>query len=318
MKISLIISIFVALVLGIGFGYYHYSDFYAKRNIDSVVVDIEKGATYNDVGDILAKNKVIDNPIAFNYLARIIFFGKTFKAGEYEFGGELSPFEIALKIIKHQVIQYNITIPEGFTAKQIVEILYKLPKLQGEIDKIPDEGSLFPDTWVYIKGDSRMTLLTLMQKKMDKELDKIWQNKGDINPIKSKVELLILASLIEKETGIASERPIVSGVFYNRLRMNMKLQSDPTTIYPLSNFTGDLNRYLTKKDLESINEWNTYTREGLPKTPICNPSLAAIQAAADPATHKYLFFVANGNRGHSFAETYAQHKRNVEAYRLLN
>ena len=186
--------------------------------------------------------------------------------------------------------------------------------LTGKITESALEGQLLPETYTFAKGETRDNIIKKAKADMEKNLDEIWQKRAEGLPLKDKNELLILASLIEKETGINAERGKVASVFYNRLKIDMPLQTDPTVIYAITLGKSDLGRALTRKDLQTESPYNTYLYKGLPPTPICNAGRAALEAAANPTDTPYFYFVADGNGGHRFAKTLTEHNNNVRLW----
>ena len=219
-------------------------------------------------------------------------------------------------------VLYRFTAPEGLTSAQIIRAMKANDALTGEIDSIPAEGTLLPETYMVPRAMSRADLLKQMQRAQSELIDKLWETRQKDLPIKTKAEAIILASVVEKETGVGGERDVVAGVFINRLRRGMRLQSDPTIIYgvskgePLYNKKGQ-RRTLYRSEIDRKTDWNTYQIDGLPKTPICNPGAEAIAAVLAPAKTDYLFFVADGSGGHVFAKTVAEHNRNVKNWRKI-
>lgn len=236
------------------------------------------------------------------------------KIGEYQLMPEASLEQTLAQISTGLSYQRRLTILEGWRSQDVIAALNEAPMLQGIITRIPPEGSLFPDTYFYSYGMSRADLVQKMTAKMEMQSALIWAERADDLPLQSRDELIILASMIEKETGKAGERGLVASVFENRLRQKMRLQSDPTVAYGLAG-DGPLPSRLTRRDLKKQHGWNTYRIKGLPKTPIANPGLAALQAAANPQASDYLYFVADGQGGHFFAKTLDAHNRNVQKYR---
>ncbi|WP_340242714.1 endolytic transglycosylase MltG [Roseobacter sp. HKCCA2468] len=214
-------------------------------------------------------------------------------------------------------IAYRVSIPEGLTSWQIVEELKSAEFLTGEVAEIPAEGVLAPDTYEATRGMERSELLVQMQARQEAILMEAWANRAENLPISTPQEALILASIIEKETGQAEERGVVASVFTNRLRQGMRLQTDPTVIYGVTEGQGVLGRGLRRSELDRVTPWNTYQIDGLPPTPIANPGRASIEAALNPDDTKYIFFVADGTGGHAFAETLAEHNRNVARWREI-
>ncbi len=245
------------------------------------------------------------------------------QAGEYEFAPSASMQEVLTKIANGKVILRQITIPEGRTSFEVVRKLKTYSDLKQDFKTLPKEGTLLPNTYSYQSTDSVSSILSQMEKAMDKTLDSAWKEKINDLPIKTKQEAIILASIVEKETGIASERAKIAGVFINRLRKNMPLQTDPTVIYAITkgehknNGKGPLGRRLLRKDLAIDSPYNTYKYPGLPKGPICNPGKDAIIASLNPEEHSYFYFVADGTGGHIFSKTLTEHNKNVAKWRKI-
>lgn len=281
------------------------------------IVLIRRGATSNMVASELHKANVIKNPLLFKLVARLQGLDKHLKAGEYVFEPKISMVNVLKKMNRGEVMYRQITIPEGLTAVQIVEMLNNNEYLSGEITDIPTEGSLLPETYTFLRGESRNALLKKMALEMKLLVDKVWQQRDEHLPIKNEGELLVLASIVEKETGVPEERSLVASVFVNRLRKRMRLQTDPTVIYALTNGKKELGRSLLRKDLEFDSPFNTYKHYGLPPSPICNPGKKAIEAAANPEISDYLYFVASGNGGHNFAKSLEQHNKNVRDWKKI-
>lgn len=290
---------------------------------EPIEIQIQRGTGSREIAADLEKDGIILSKYPFIIGAQIKNGGKPLQAGEFEIpaGANISA---VLDIIQNgQTIQRKFTIPEGRTSWEIVQILKDVPHLDGEIAEIPPEGSLMPDTYFYSKGESRTDKIGQMQQAMSDFLDKQDRALLETIPLGTLEEVVILASIVEKETGVAAEYPVVAGVFINRLVKGMPLQTDPSVIYGItkgehaSDGMGPLGRRLLTKDLQNDTPYNTYTRPGLPPTPIANPGRAAIEAVLHPAKHNYLYFVADGNGGHAFAETLAEHNRNVAEWRKL-
>ena len=216
-----------------------------------------------------------------------------------------------------QTIQHSVTFAEGLTSAMIVAVLNDSDVLTGEIAEVPAEGTLLPETYHVTRGTSRQDLLDRMARDQRELLDELWPNRAPNLPIETREEAIILASVVEKETGVASERPEVAAVFINRLRRGMRLESDPTIIYGISQ--GEpLGRGLRRSEIDNENNaWNTYQIPRLPPTPIANPGRESLAAVLNPAETSALFFVADGTGGHVFADTYAQHQRNVAQWRRI-
>jgi UPF0755 protein len=218
---------------------------------------------------------------------------------------------------REQITVYRLAIPEGLTSWQIVQGLNRADFLSGEVADIPAEGALAPDTYEVRRGEDRNDILARMQTAQEAILAEVWAERVDGLPIATPEEALILASIIEKETSVPDERRQVASVFVNRLNQGMRLQTDPTVIYGVTNGRGVLGRGIRQSELQDDNPWNTYVIDGLPPTPIANPGRAAIEAAVDPDTTPYIFFVADGTGGHAFAETLEEHNENVARWRQI-
>jgi UPF0755 protein len=239
------------------------------------------------------------------------------KAGEFLFKARASLDEAVDTLIQGKAILHTLSIPEGLTSEQIMARLNENEILTGEVSEVPREGSLMPDTYKFERGMTRQQLVNLMQAKQREATTQIWSRRSPDLPIKTPQELVILASVIEKETGRGDERARVASVFVNRLSKRMKLQSDPTIVYGIVGGKGTLGRGILRSEIEKPTPYNTYAIEGLPPGPIANPGRAALEAAANPLKTKDLYFVADGTGGHAFAETYEQHQRNVTRWRQI-
>jgi UPF0755 protein len=285
---------------------------------DKVVIlsreDEAEGAT---IADQLERAGVIDSAIWFNLVVLADGNRGKLKRGEYLFKEHASLREVEDTLVSGKPLQHKITIPEGLTSQQVVQKLRIEDGLAGDVKETPREGSIMPDTYFFPRGETREALLGRMVKAQGKAVDEIWQSRAANLPIKSPGELITLASLVEKETGKADERPRVAGVFVNRLEKRMRLQSDPTIVYGLVGGKGTLGRGISKSEIEQATPYNTYVIEGLPPGPIANPGKAALEAAANPSRTKELYFVADGTGGHAFAETLDQHLKNVDRWRQI-
>ncbi len=280
-------------------------------------VVVSRGSGTAVTAQRLKEAGVIDKPWLFRLAARFWGLDRHLKAGEYVFTGTVSVYDVIHKIGRGEVSYRRLTLAEGLTSKQMLEAIADEPLLDGQITISPAEGSLLPETYNFMRGDSRDSVIAQAQKAMSEALESAWNNRQDDLPLKNKQELLILASIIEKETAVGSERRLVASVFVNRLRKGMKLQTDPTVIYALTNGQKDLERPLLRKDLAIDSPFNTYKYYGLPPAPICNPGKASLEAAANPETSDYLYFVANGNGGHNFAASLKEHNNNVRNWKKI-
>jgi UPF0755 protein len=289
----------------------------------SVIYEIPQGMTLSTLEADLLDKKLLPYPYLYKFASRVMGMDAPILAGEYEITPGMSPQAMLELFQKGANYQRFIMIPEGLTSYQIVQQLREEDDLSGEIDEVPPEGALLPETYSYTKGENRNMLLKRMENALNKTLDEAWENRAENLPLKTKEEALVLASIIEKETAVPDERQRVAGVFTNRLRKGMKLQTDPTVIYALTlgahkdAGSGPLGRRLLRKDLKVDSPYNTYLYEGLPPTPIANAGRAAIEAAVHPETNAYLFFVADGSGGHSFAKTLAEHNSNVAKWKMI-
>ncbi len=308
----LVIGTFLASLL-VGIAYYHYT--VAGPLKETKVIVIRKGAGLGTIAKELALNGVISDEFWFKVLGQITNVASKVKVGEYAFTPQISAKEVMQKIVSGESIIHKISIPEGLTSNEIVNTLNNIKILSGALIDVNSvaEGTLLPETYYYSYGDTRQDIIKRMQKSMQQELDRLWANRYPRLHIKSKEEAVILASIVEKETGIPEERDVVASVFTNRLKKGMRLQSDPTVIYAFQ-----LNRKLYKKDLQKMHPYNTYRVNGLTPGPICNPGIDAIRAVLNPAQTSYLYFVADGSGGHAFASTLKDHNKNVALWRKIN
>ena len=278
-------------------------------NVTNVVVP--KGASLKTVAEELSRAGVIDKPWLFRIMARINGLAKHLKAGEYQFMPGISLQAAMDKIARGEVFFRRITIPEGLTSGQIMYLIANYPDLEGEIDLDVKEGELLPETYSFELGASRNSIILQARAAMQEE---VWASRDSILPLKDVNELLTLASIIEKETGVPEERPLVASVFLNRLKKGMRLQTDPTVIYAITEGETSFGRSLKRADLKIDSPYNTYLNYGLPPGPICNPGREALMAAARPQQSDYLYFVADGKGGHRFARSLNEHNRNVKAW----
>ena len=286
----------------------------------STVVVIPRGEGVSGIAERLEHDEVIADRGMF--MSSIIYFiyikgTGSLKAGEYEFRKHASMRQVLDTLVEGRSVDHKITLPEGLTSQQIVARIRANPDLQGVIVEIPAEGTLLPDTYRFQIGDSRIDIVERMQVGHRKFLAKMWEDRDRDIVVQTPEEAVILASIVEKETGRADERPRIAGVFQNRLRKNMRLQSDPTIIYGLVGGKGVLDHPIRQDELDRETAYNTYKINGLPPTPIANPGRAAIEAVLKPAKTKDLFFVADGSGGHAFAPSLDHHNRNVVRWRRV-
>ena len=279
-------------------------------------VNIPKGGV-RDVAELLEREGVIDQPYVFMAGALLYKAREDLKYGEYQFTKNASLRDVVNTIIDGKVVQHAFTIAEGLTSDQIVQRLLDNDVLTGNIRDIPREGTLLPETYRFTRGMTREQMIQRMQAQQRKLVQEIWDRRMPDLPIRSVEQFVTLASIIEKETGKPEERTRVAAVFVNRLKQKMKLQSDPTIIYGLVGGKGTLGRGILRSEIEQPTPYNTYVIDGLPPGPIANPGRASLEAAANPARTKELFFVADGSGGHAFSDTYEQHQKHVARLRAI-
>lgn len=284
---------------------------------DETIVQINRGAGSGIVAAKLAEAGVIHHPLLFRIAARLQGLDKRLKAGEYQFKPQVSMAEVLDQMARGEVMYRKLTLPEGLTSAQMVALINANEFLSGEIDDIPAEGTLLPETYSFLRGDTRRSILAQAETAMSRAVAEVWARRDETVPVKNAEQLVVLASIVEKETGVPEERGLVASVFVNRLRKGMRLQTDPTVIYALTGGKEDLGRPLLRKDLEIDSPYNTYKYYGLPPAPICNPGLKALQAAAHPEFSNYLYFVASGNGGHNFSSSLNEHNRHVSAWKKV-
>jgi UPF0755 protein len=278
-------------------------------------VVIPRGAPA-DVGDALQREGVIDTPMLFVAAAEITRSEGTLHAGELAFPAHASLRDVLTILRTARPVQHRLTIPEGLTAAQIAQIVDRAEAAAGETP-VPAEGQILPETYAYERGASRTGLIARAEAAMTKTLAQTWAERAPGSPLTDPRQMLTLASIVERETARPEERPHVAGVFLNRLRLGMKLQSDPTVIYGVSGGAGVLDHPLTRRELDTDNPYNTYRIAGLPPGPIASPGRAALEAVAHPTVTDDLYFVADGTGGHVFSRTVEEHNRNVARWRAL-
>lgn len=280
---------------------------------------IQEGSSVAQISERLLANDVIESDTIFRLWVRAHGAQKSLKAGEYLFEPGMSMYEVMDTIRSGKGIVHKVSIPEGLTVFQIFKRLEEDEILVGDLpEELPVEGSLMPDTYPFQRGTTRDELLKRMAVAQQKFLASVWERRIDGLPISTPEEMVTLASIVEKETGRADERPRVAGVFINRLQRGMKLQSDPTFLYGIFGGEGKpKGRPIYRSDIESDTPYNTYRIDGLPPGPIANPGRAALEAVANPSRTDDLFFVANGTGGHVFAKTLDEHNRNVARWREI-
>src|SRR5947208_7970547 len=279
------------------------------------IVNIPRGLGLREIADLLARENVIDQPWVFIGGVLVLKAKDDLKYGEYKFARQITLRETIETIVEGKVVQHAFTIPEGLTSEQIVARLAEVDFLAGNIREVPKEGTLLPETYNFPRGTTREQAIQRMQQTHRRVLQEIWERRNPEILIKTPEALVTLASIVEKETGRPDERSRVAAVFANRLRQRIKLQSDPTIIYGLVGGKGTLGRPIMRSEIEQPTPYNTYAIEGLPPGPIANPGRASLEATANPARTKEIFFVADGTGGHAFAENLQQHQQNVAKLR---
>lgn len=287
----------------------------------AATIVVPRGTGVDDIAQLLVENRVIDDKLPFSLGVRVTGMAGRLRAGEYAFPAAASPRAIMEQIVAGRVVVHRLTIPEGLTVAQILRLVTEAEPLAGNVANPPDEGELMPDTYNFVRGETRDALIARMRKAMAETLDSQWARRKPESLLRSPRQALILASIVEGETGVADERAKVAGVFLNRLRRGMKLQSDVTVAYGVAKREGRpgtiLNRPLTREDLNTPDPYNTYTNEGLPPGPINNPGRGAIAAVIEPAETDALYFVADGKGGHTFSRTLDEHNRAVARLRQI-
>jgi UPF0755 protein len=289
------------------------------------IVLIERGSGVARIAAELAGSGVVSDPYTFRAAVRLFAGDRPLRAGEYQFPAHLSPRQAVEQMLEGRVVQHRITVPEGLTSSQVIELLRAIDLLEGEVGAVPGEGSLLPETYQIVRGDRRDELVHRMQEAMTAAVAELWPKRRPGLPLASPADAVVLASIVEKETGVATERPRVAAVFLNRLDRGMRLQSDPTVIYGLTggkaasvaSGEGVLGRTLTRADLAQPGPYNTYVIDGLPPGPIANPGRDALQAVLEPLETDELYFVADGTGGHAFSRTLEEHNRNVARWRKI-
>src|SRR5262249_28118720 len=314
-----VISAFVLVALAVGIAL-----FFGKQRFEAAgplasdrIVNIPRGSGMRDIADILSRGGVIDQPWLFVGGVLVLKAREDLKAGEYEFRAHSSMRDVVATIVEGKVVAHQVSIPEGLTSEQIVARLTQNDVLAGNVKETPGEGTLSPDTYNFARGITREQMIQRMQQAQQRLVRDIWDHRSPDLPLKTPEQLVVLASLVEKETGKSDERSRVAAVFVNRLKQKMRLQSDPTIIYGLVGGKGTLGRPIMKSEIEQPTPYNTYVIDGLPPGPIANPGRASLEAAANPARTRELYFVADGAGGHLFAESYEQHQRNVVRLRSI-
>ena len=284
---------------------------------ETATVVVPRGSGLEAIALTLGEAGVVESPLLFMAGAQLTGAVRDLKAGEYAFAPGVSIDGVLKQLRQGRTVVRRLTVPEGLTVAQVAALLDAEPALSGEIRSRPPEGSLLPETYHFSYGDSRGALVGRMKAAMEMALAEAWRGRDPDLPFESPEQAVTLASIVEKETSVPEERARVAGVFINRLKGGMRLQSDPTVIYALTDGAGELGRPLTRADWKFESDYNTYHADGLPPGPIANPGRAALDAVLKPERHDFLYFVADGSGGHAFARTLAEHNRNVARWRAV-
>lgn len=297
-----------------------WSVFYAPgpsaRQGEATIVSLPSGAGVSAIAAQLKAAGVIRSTDMFKAAATLTGADRRLRAGEYEVPSGASLRSVLTLLVSGKVVRHYVTLPEGWSSAQAVDILMRQPILVGAVDTVPEEGSLWPDTYEIARGDTRASVIARMQRARDDNLARLWAARGPNSVARTPEEAMILASIVEKETAVPAERPRVAAVFSNRLRAGMRLESDPTIVYGITKGR-PLGRGLRRSEIDQHTDWNTYQIDGLPPTPIANPGRDAVAAVLNPPRTDDIFFVADGTGGHAFARTYDEHLANVARWRAI-
>ena len=317
--------VFITLFGGLILASYNFMKYRYVRSgplTEPVVFTVPEGAGLSSLANKLEADGLIDSAVILKLNAKLTGIGGALKTGEYSLEAGASMKDIIDVFESGKTTLYPITLPEGLTSAQLMRIIAESETLSGDLPETPPEGSLLPETYMHPRGMSRAALVAKMQAAQTDLIDSLWDSRQPNLPISTKAEAINLASIVEKETGGLHDSDKVAGVFTNRLRMGMRLQSDPTIIYGISQ--GEIlrgrdgkQRGLRRSEIDRKTDWNTYQIDGLPKTPIANPGAEAIKAVLNPAETDALFFVADGKGGHVFSKTYAEHNKHVAKWRVI-
>ena len=316
--------VMTCLVVGVlgagGVAFYGKSQFEkpGPTNIDRTF-DVPESSALGGISTRLYTNGFITDDRVFQMAVRASGNGAKLKAGEFEIPAQASMRQIMDILVKGRAIEYAVTIPEGWTVEQAWQRIAENPALEGPMpEQKTEEGWLLANTWTFPRGTTRIEVVAELEKRQKALVEEIWATRADDLPVKDINEFVTLASIVEKETALAAERPRVASVFVNRLRKGMRLQSDPTIIYGIFGGAGKpSDRPIYKSDIEKPTPYNTYTIDALPPGPIANPGRASLEAVANPLTTTDIYFVADGTGGHAFAETLDEHNANVRLWREI-
>ena len=316
--VQLVVLAIIVGTLVAGAAAYTYDRFTREGPLGAdTTVLVPPGTALSGIGKLLEDAGVVEDAQLFTVGVRLFNRGKSLRAGEYAFSAGVSGHSAASILQSGESVVRRLTVPEGLTVAEVRRLVDEADAMDGTVPNSVGEGTLLPETYHYAWGDDRAALVARMEDAMDAVLAELWDARAADLPFDSADQALILASIVEKETGVAGERARVAAVFVNRLRKGMRLQSDPTVVYGLTQGNGPLGRSLTRRDLAAEHAYNTYVIDGLPPGPIANPGRASVAAVLNPAETHDLYFVADGSGGHAFAETLPGHNRNVARWRRL-
>jgi UPF0755 protein len=308
-------SLFLIALLAWGWSVY-YAPGPAAREGDSTIVTLPSGSGVSAIAASLKSAGVIRSTDMFKAAATLTGADRRLRAGEYRVPAKASLKSVLGLLTDGRVVRHFVTIPEGWSSAQAVDILNREAVLTGAVETVPAEGSLWPETYEVSRGETRAAVVLKMQRAMTENLARLWAERSPATVARTPQEAVTLASIVEKETGLAAERPRVAAVFSNRIRIGMRLESDPTIVYGITKGR-PLGRGIRQSELQADTGYNTYLIDGLPPTPIANPGVDAIRAVLNPPRSTDLFFVADGSGGHAFASTYEQHQANVVRWREI-
>ena len=284
---------------------------------EAKTIVLERHGTSEAIGGTLEGAGILTHVRLFMLATRLTAGAGELKAGEYLFPAAISPAGILDLLRSGKTVVHRLVVPEGLTSAEVVALVVQAEAMSGDVAGRPDEGTLLPETYFYSWGDKRQALVDRMRRGMTKLVTELWAARKPGLALDTPAEAVTLASIVEKETGIEAERPLIAGVFYNRLKLGMKLQSDPTASYAITQGDHPLGRTLSRADLDLASPYNTYVAKGLPPGPIANPGRAALKAVLDPASTDALYFVADGSGGHTFSATLDAHNKAVQHWRQL-
>ena len=284
---------------------------------EAKTIVLERHGTSEAIGGTLEGAGILTHVRLFMLAARLTAGAGELKAGEYLFPAAISPAGILDLLRSGKTVVHRLVVPEGLTSAEVVALVTQAEAMSGDVAGRPDEGTLLPETYFYSWGDKRQALVDRMRRGMTKLVAELWAARKPGLALDTPAEAVTLASIVEKETGIEAERPLIAGVFYNRLKLGMKLQSDPTASYAITQGDHPLGHTLSRADLDLASPYNTYVAKGLPPGPIANPGRAALKAVLDPAPTDALYFVADGSGGHTFSATLDAHNKAVQHWRQL-